>query len=298
MNGPDAVAVDGQPNLVQMGDPAHAFLMDDIEYQYTGEKRCRDRVWCHVWIGEKATPDNKGFEHREWYWASNVNGEPLQPWVPMKLVLNRLDNNRTLLGTADFHFYNYRRNPLTIFEVDFTMAECYRALGPEEKYNLGVISFTVANDKKYPVIENLSYLQFSIWQTLTFSLGVRPSRISNIIVDERANHSDIIVTLTLLDAPPRLGPVEDPIQETSLIKLIDRLGGLIDSNDLAFRAKQKNREVKLRARPNSLNVIHTSLDQRYRTTGPTITGLWIGLLVVGLLLGAVGGFFAFRALAK
>jgi hypothetical protein len=65
--------------------------MDDMIYQYTGEKQCRDRVRCHVWIGEKAMPNNTGFEHREWYWASQINGEPLQQWIPMKLVLNRID---------------------------------------------------------------------------------------------------------------------------------------------------------------------------------------------------------------
>jgi hypothetical protein len=81
----DAVTVDGNPNLLQMGDPQHAFLMDDIHYHYTGEKRCRDRVWCHVWMGEKIMP-NSTVHHREWYWASSINNRPLAEWIPMKLV--------------------------------------------------------------------------------------------------------------------------------------------------------------------------------------------------------------------
>jgi hypothetical protein len=27
--------------------------------------------------------------------------------------------------------FNFRRNPLTIFEIDYTIADCYRAMGPE-----------------------------------------------------------------------------------------------------------------------------------------------------------------------
>jgi hypothetical protein len=29
--------------------------------------------------------------------------------------------------------FNFRRNPMTIFEIDYTLAECYRALGPAGK---------------------------------------------------------------------------------------------------------------------------------------------------------------------
>jgi hypothetical protein len=85
----DGVAVEENPSLIQMGDPQHLFLMDDITFIYTGEKRCRDRVWCHVWIGEKPMPNNT-VQHREWYWASNVNGEPLAQWIPMKLVIKQM----------------------------------------------------------------------------------------------------------------------------------------------------------------------------------------------------------------
>ncbi len=87
-NGTDVASVDGDPNLVQMGNPQHLFLMDDITYQYTGEKRCRDRVWCNVWIGENHLPNNV-IEHREWYWAVRVNNDPLTQWLPMKLVIKR-----------------------------------------------------------------------------------------------------------------------------------------------------------------------------------------------------------------
>jgi len=29
--------------------------------------------------------------------------------------------------------FDFRRNPRTVFEIDFTLAECYRALGPAGK---------------------------------------------------------------------------------------------------------------------------------------------------------------------
>jgi hypothetical protein len=85
----DAVTVDGNSSIIQMGNPQHLFLMDDITYQYTGEKRCRDRVLCHVWIGEKPMVNNTA-EHREWYWASSVNNEPLPEWIPIKFVSKRM----------------------------------------------------------------------------------------------------------------------------------------------------------------------------------------------------------------
>jgi len=81
----DVDAVDGKPNLIQMTSPQHLFGADDISYHYTGEKRCRDRVWCHVWIGEKLM-ENNTVRHQEWYWASSINDEPLQQSIPVKLV--------------------------------------------------------------------------------------------------------------------------------------------------------------------------------------------------------------------
>ena len=87
-NTSDAVSVDGSPNLYQMGTSQHLFLMDDITYQYTGEKRCRDRVRCDVWIGEKNIT-NETADHREWYWATRFNDEILQRSIPMKLVVKR-----------------------------------------------------------------------------------------------------------------------------------------------------------------------------------------------------------------
>jgi hypothetical protein len=201
---------------------------------------------------------------------------------------------------------------MTIFEIDYTLADCYRALGPAgnkfikflflivlffiENFNLGVLSFKIANDKKYPVFQNLNYLRLHIWETLTFTLFVRPIRISNIIVDQ--DDTDIIVTFTLLDAPPRTGPVEFPLVETSLDTLIERFTRIIDSNGLAFRAKHGTKQIILRARANSFNIAHRSTQQKLRTSGPLITGLWIGCVVGGLLIGGIGGFFLFQKLSK
>ncbi|CAF3966179.1 unnamed protein product [Rotaria sp. Silwood2] len=329
--GNDAVVVDGKPNLVQMGSAQHLFLMDDITYQYTGEKQCRDRVWCYVWIGEKSSSNNI-YEHREWYWASSINGEPLQESFPMKMVLKNYVNG-SLISEIETTLFNYLRDPNTVFfEIDETIADCYRAMGPEKNFNLGVISFTVANDQQYPVQQNIDYLRYTIWEILTIVLQVRPIRISNIIVDH--DGKDLPVTFTLLDAPPRLGPVEFPLQEPSLTTAIERLRTVIDANGLAFRARYNNNEVTLRARINSLQVIYTSFDQNagqcvnqtfarsensvecpdttteqnqnlnqnidivYKSSGPLITGFWIGFLILGVLIGTVGGVFILKRFFK
>lgn len=205
---------------------------------------------------------------------------------------------------------------MTIFEIDFTLAECYRALGPAgksiystfdcstpllsiENYNLAVLTFRINNDKKYPVYQNLNYLRFHIWETLVFTMFARPTRISHLIVDQDDGDStDIIVTFTLLDTPPIIGPVEDPIRESSLDTLITRLTNIIDSNGLAFRARYDTKQVTLRARSGSLNVPHSSTKTVSKTTGPKITGLWLGLILVGLVVGGVAGFFILGKLAS
>ena len=160
------------------------------------------------------------------------------------------------------------------------------------------MSFRIVNDKKYPVLENLNFLRIHVWETLVFTMHVRPTRISHLIIDQDESSSDILVTFTLLDAPPRTGPVQDPIEESPLGAVIRRLTSIIDSNGLAFRAKHGTRQVTLRARGGSLNVPHRSSQTRDKSTGPRITGLWIGLIIVGLVLGGVGGFFVFGKLAK
>ncbi len=129
-----------------------------------------------------------------------------------------------------------------------------------------------------------------------FTLLIRPIRISHLVVDQ--DETDIIVTFTLLDAPPRTGPVEVPLIETSLDTLITRLTDIINHDALFFRAKSGTKEVILRVRANSLNVAHRSAQEKSRSTGPLITGLWIGCSVAGLLIGAVASFFIFEKLAK
>ncbi len=165
-----------------------------------------------------------------------------------------------------------------------------------EKFNLGVLSFKIANDKKYPVYQNLNYLRLHIWETLIFTLFIRPIRLSNVLVDQDDN--DILVTFTLLDGSPRTGPVEFPLVEPSLETLIERLTQIVDSNGLHFRAKNGTRQIVLRARVNSLNVAHLSTQKLSVNSGPLIIGLWIGCSVGGLLLGVIGGFFLFQKLAK
>lgn len=125
---------------------------------------------------------------------------------------------------------------------------------------------------------------------------VRPIRISHLTVDK--NGTDIVVTFTVLDAPPRTGPVEIPFKEDSLDTIIDRLSKVIDADALAFRAPYGTKTIILRARGGSLNVGHRSSNVITKSSGPKITGLWIGLIIVGLVLGAVGGFFVLRSMAN
>lgn len=106
VDGNEAVPVEGNPNLLQISNPQHFFLLDDVEYQYTGEKRCRDRVVCHVWIGEK-TGQNNITEHREWYWANSVNDQPLVQWLPMKFVLKQYMSG-VLLNTVEISKFDWK----------------------------------------------------------------------------------------------------------------------------------------------------------------------------------------------
>lgn len=87
-----AVPVDGRPELIQMIDGFHLFLMSDIVYQYTGSRRCRDHVLCHVWLAQSPVANETDIEHREWYWAYQFNGQVLEKWVPVKFVTYRIDS--------------------------------------------------------------------------------------------------------------------------------------------------------------------------------------------------------------
>lgn len=146
-------------------------------------------------------------------------------------------------------------------------------------------------------MQNINYLRLHISETLMFTLFIRPIRISNLIVDQ--DESDILVTFTLLDAPPRTGPVEVPLLESSLDTLIERLTKIIDANGLTFRAQYgTNKQTVLRARVGTLNVAHLSTQKKALTSGPLITGLWIGCVLVGLLIGGFGSFFLFQKIAK
>jgi len=92
--------------------------------------------------------------------------------------------------------------------------------------------------------------------------------------------------------------VEIPIQESSLDSLVERLNSVIDSNRLIFRARTNSKQVTLRARANSLNIRHRTMQETVKTAGPKITGLWLGFIIAGVIVGTVGGFFLFAKLAK
>jgi hypothetical protein len=164
-------------------------------------------------------------------------------------------------------------------------------------FNLAVLSFTVANEKNYSVFENLNYLRSQIRETIMHTLLVRPIRLSHLVVDQD-DANDILVIFTLLDAPPRTGPVEIPLIEPSLDTLISRLTEIINNNGLYFRVTSGTKQVNLRVRVNSLNIAHRSTEEKSRSTGPLITGLWIGCSIAGLLIGGIASFFIFEKLSK
>ena len=128
------------------------------------------------------------------------------------------------------------------------------------------------------------------------TLSIRPIRISHLVVDQ--NGTDILVTFTLLDVPPRTGPVEIPLEESSLDEIIGRLTDIIDHNALIFRPQSGSTFVYLRARTQSLNLVHRSSSDNLRSSGPLIIGLWVGCVVAGLLIGGVVSFFIFEKMAS
>ncbi|CAF3610590.1 unnamed protein product [Rotaria sordida] len=95
-----------------------------------GSRECHSHMLCHVWIGENARSNQSEFERREWYWAYQFNNQTIEPWIPIRLVNTRLDAQHKPIALMETNLYKYRTNPLTEFEVDGTIADCYRALGP------------------------------------------------------------------------------------------------------------------------------------------------------------------------
>ncbi|CAF1080776.1 unnamed protein product [Rotaria sordida] len=126
----DAIPMPGQSQFFQMASPLHLFLLDNMNFQYTGSRECHSHMLCHVWIGENARSNQSGFERREWYWAYQFNNQTIEPWIPIRLINTRLDAQHKPIALMETNLYKYRTNPLTEFEVDGTIADCYRALGP------------------------------------------------------------------------------------------------------------------------------------------------------------------------
>jgi hypothetical protein len=151
-------------------------------------------------------------------------------------------------------------------------------------------------------MDNFNYLRIHIWETLTLALFIRPIRISNILVDTLEN--DLLVTFTLLDAAPQTGPVEDPLQEASLGKLIQRLDRAINSEELTFRVKYNTRQANLHARAQSLNVKYEinetkeKKENKQKVSGGTKAAIWIGFILGGAGIGALIGFFVLQKLAN
>ncbi|CAF4462713.1 unnamed protein product [Rotaria sp. Silwood2] len=325
-NDTDAMTVNGKPNFIQMGSVQHFFAMDDIPYQYTGEKRCRHHVSCNVWIGEKVLPNNS-FQYREWYWVKGINNELLSYWAPWKMVIKNYAND-VLSYMVESNVFNFH-DPLSIVpEFSDTLANCYRSLGHRENFNVAIISFIVDNDHDYPLIKNVEYLRDTIFDTLAYRLGVRPFRISNVIIN--FNGKDILVTFTLLDATPFLGLVSTIIHDEPLTSRIEYLRYMIDSHTLQFDIRDGSKDYYVWARNNSLRAINTGFDPNptecdgescvqtttpppclnittevnqnleivYKNSGPLITGFWISFVVLGVLIGAVGGFFVLKRFYK
>lgn len=123
---------------------------------------------------------------------------------------------------------------------------------------------------------------------------VRPIRISNLVVDK--SDKDIIVTFTLLDAPPTTGPVQYPLQEASLDTLIDRLRSIIDSHGFIIRGQNGTKYVSLRARRQSLNVEYES---KINTIQPgSLAGYWAGFIILGLVIGSGSAFLVCKVLTS
>ena len=165
-----------------------------------------------------------------------------------------------------------------------------------DNYNLGVLSFRINNQQRYPIMRNLNYFRFHVFETLVFALFVRPTRLSNVVVDQEAD--DIVVTFTLLDAPPRTGPVEKLYNETSYDELVTRLENIINANGLAFRARAGDRQVILRAKAQSLNVVHQTSIVKEVSSGARITTFWIVFIIVGLLVGVIGGILIMKRMTS
>ncbi|CAF4068948.1 unnamed protein product [Rotaria sp. Silwood2] len=87
----DALPIPNQSHFFQMAQPLHLFLLDDMNFQYTGSRECHRQMRCHVWIGEKPLSSGTGFERREWYWAYEFNNRTIEPWIPVRLVRMHLN---------------------------------------------------------------------------------------------------------------------------------------------------------------------------------------------------------------
>ena len=247
--------------------------------------------------------------------------------------------------------FNFVRNPSTHDGIDQLMANCYRAIGPASKlmidqkcfqvrtvcecsdnFTFALIGFTLVNDLGIFVRKNIDNIHNSIREALAFLTGIRPTRISQILINQEAK--DWSVLLTLLEALPYLGPIESPMHELPLADVIALLRRAINAKNVTIRGKDGDGEVPLPFRANSLRVIYngalpevqpcvnqtavrnvttnecanvtvtsyetveSTFETDYKSAGPLITGIWIGFVVLGVFIGIIGGTYVSTKLFK
>ena len=209
-------------------------------------------------------------------------------------------------------------------EIDTTLGECYRALGPRHNFNYAILRLTLNNDAKMPIYRHLLSLERQLHRQIASDLNIRHVRLSSFIVDTTRDTTnqqdkDVVVTFTLLDNPPS---ALHSARELSLIECIERLARLVNGGQ--FRVRDTHGAYELEARPNTVqtlglyflplinqtnyvnrtveieqNVTQTVIRKTqklvYQHTGPKIAALWTGFTLLGLVVAlAVGSFVAIR----
>ena len=220
--------------------------------------------------------------------------------------------------------FHYDQQPNVIEEIDTTLGECYRALGPRHNFNYAILRLILNNDARMPIYEHLLSLERQLHRQIAGDLNIRHVRLSSFIVettrvaaDQQGN--DVVVTFTLLDNPPS---ALQSARELSLVECIERLNRLVNVGQ--FRVRDTHGAYELKARPDTVqtlglyflpsvnqtnyvnrtieieqNVTQTVIRRTqklvYQHVGPKIAALWTGFVLLGLVVAlAIGSFVAIR----
>ncbi|XP_013409792.1 uncharacterized protein LOC106173269 [Lingula anatina] len=274
-------------------------MFNNLNTSYEGQRMIRD-IPADVWVTSFPSRWNKShFVTSEVYftpanWTYTVENNENETIVPVATWMKFGSGNKSYEFFMNiFEFYNGHPD-----EDSFDISSCY----DQPKQKQGMVFRVVGNyldlvyEKKRPLLK-------AVKNAIAKTANISSIRVHDIFFDQ-TNVNYVDVWFTLLEKPTVTGDVLNGTKDnTSLSAAKANLEKAV-KNNMVITVTYDDQKIKnLKVRQGSLLTSEDALDPRvspkyiYTTQGFTagaMAGLGVGMIVLGLLIGAAGAFFIFR----